>query len=122
MSIPRSRLALKAKIRKDFAFKIEIRNLRKARRREGMRVDGLPLVVGDKGGGGTGLRLRIWRDLRGYGRSGEWRRIWKRDSVARYLYPATVASPVASLAIALEHALQAHWGRPEPPRGLVRTA
>ena len=59
MSIPRSRLALKAKIRKDFAFKIEIRNLRKARRREGMGVDGLPLVVGDKGGGGTGLRLRI---------------------------------------------------------------
>jgi hypothetical protein len=62
------------------------------------------------------------RYLKGYGRSGEWRRIWERDSVARYLYPATVASPVASLAIALEHALQAHWGRPEPPGGLARTA
>jgi hypothetical protein len=52
------RLALKAKIRKDFAFKIEIRKARRGKR-EGMWVDGLPLVVGDKGGGGTGLRLQI---------------------------------------------------------------
>ena len=111
-------LALKAKIRKDFAFKIEIR---KSRRREtvGRRANA---YCRRQGRGRDRSEAADRRHLRGYGRSGGWRRIWGRDPVARYRYPTTVSSPVSSLAIALEHALGAHWGRPETPRGLFRTA